>query len=102
MAEYRPYWQQMRDYIHGEMGEELSQEDIDTKIANALSIYSYFTFNQDDIGEEFKARIRTFIDPVDLIQYLEEGGVPPECVEIWAEEDGDDYEYHVYISDTTP
>lgn len=99
----RPYWEEMRDYIYDDVGDVLrTQEEIDTKIADAFSIYSDFTFDQDEIGEEFQARVRTFNDPIDLMRYLEEGGVPPECVEIWAEEDDGDYEYHVYISDTTP
>lgn len=99
----RPYWQEMNDYIYDSVNDELNtQEEIDAKIADAFSIYSDFTFNQDEIGEEFHGRVRTFVDPIDLIRYLEEGGVPPECVEIWGEETEDDIEYHVYISDNTP
>lgn len=99
----RPYWQQMTDYIYNPGEDRLNtQEEIDQRIEDAFSIYSDFTTNQDDIGEEFHGRVRTFTDPIDLIRYVEEGGVPPECVEIWAEEDDGDYEYHVYISDNTP
>ena len=99
----RPYWEEMRDYIYDSVNDELNtQEEIDAKIADAFSIYSDFTFNQDEIGSEFHGRVRTFVDPIDLIRYLEEGGVPPECVEVWAEETEDDIEYHVYISDNTP
>ena len=99
----RPYWQEMTEYIYDSgTGTLRTQEEIDDRIADAFSIYSDFTTNQDDIGEEYKARVRTFLEPIDLIRYLEEGGVPPECVEIWAEETGDDIEYHIYISDTTP
>lgn len=99
----RPYWEEMKEYIYDDVGEVLrTQEEIDARVEDAFSIYSDFTSNMDEIGEEFKARIRTFIDPIDLIRYLEEGGVPPECVEVWIHEDEGDYEYHVFISDTTP
>lgn len=99
----RPYWQEMSDYIYDTVNSELNtQEEIDVKISDALSIYSNFTFDQDEIGEEFKSRMRTFIDPVDLLRWTEEAGIPPECCEIWGEEHEDDIEYHIYISDSTP
>jgi len=98
----RPYWEEMRDYIYDSDNDELNtQEEIDAKIEEAFGVYDLFTLDQDEIGEEFKARMRTFVDPVDLIRWLEEAGVPESAVEIWGEQTDDDIEYHVYISDNS-
>lgn len=98
----RPYWQEMSDYIYDTVNSELNtQAEIDAKIETALSVYDYFTFDQDEIGEEFKSRVRTFWDPIDLIRWVEEAGIPESAVQIWGEVDEDDIEYHIYISDNS-
>ena len=98
----RPYWQEMREYIYDSVNDELNtQEEIDTKIADALSIYDHFTFDQDEIEDEFKSRVRTFWDPVDLIRWAEEAGIPESAIQIWGEEHEDDIEYHIYVSDNS-
>lgn len=98
----RPYWQEMTEYIYDSVNSELNtQEEIDARISDAFSIYDLFTGNQDDIDDDFKSRVRTFFDPIDLIRYVEEGGIPENCVQIWAEETEDDIEYHIYISENS-
>ena len=99
----RPYWQQMTDYIYNPVDNDLNtQEEIDSRIEDALSIFDHFTFDQDEIGAEFKGRTTTFENPIDLIRWVEEAGIPEGCIQVWAYDGGEDVEYHVYVSDDTP
>lgn len=97
---YRDYWQNVIDLVYDDVNSELNtQEEIDDLVASTLSGLVGFTSNQDDIPSDYHGRAREFYSPLDLLVYLQEGGIPDSAVWIWEEVTDDDNIYHAYISD---
>lgn len=97
---YTSYWQDVIDIVYDAINNELNtQEEIDAIIEDQFSILAGYTFDQDEVPAEYHGRAREFYSPLDILQYLMEGGIPNSSVWIWGEELDGDTIYHAYISD---
>lgn len=78
---YRDFWQRQIDIIYDAINNEVNtQEEIDTAVASAMSVFAGFTQDATDIPSDFKRRRRRFDDPIDLMKWIERGGIPIQCI----------------------
>lgn len=96
---YDDFWQDIIDIVWDAINNELNtQEEIDQIISDQFSVFAGYTDNQDTIPGDFKMRQREFDNPVNLMTWLQDGGVPVTAVYIWREDTPDGPYYHTFIS----
>jgi len=99
----RSFWQIIKDVIFNSSESEFrDQAEIDDIVADAFSQYAIVTNDARSIPSVYRRRHNTFFDPLDLIEWINAGAIPPTAVSIYIIPVGDDEERYVcYVSDDT-
>jgi hypothetical protein len=101
LAVLRTFWEFVKEAIFDAAGDQFrTQEEIDDFVDAAFSTYAIVTDNPDEIPGSFRRRNHTFFDPLDLIEWIDQGAIPPNYVAVYINKiDGLTWRYIVYVED---
>jgi hypothetical protein len=100
---YRDFWQEHIDAVYDSLNDELlTQEEIDDALESAFSVFAGYTQDAATIPNEYDRRKREFYDPINLIKWVRDGGIPLSAVIVHRFiSNGGDFKYRAYVSPTT-
>lgn len=100
---YRDFWQELIDLVRNSAtNTDYTQAEIDDNIATAFSVFADYTQDAGTIPNDFKRRKRDFYDPVNLLQWLRDAGIPISSTIIHRHVGNrGDIKYTAYISATS-
>lgn len=100
---YRDFWQEHIDQVYDSLNDTLlTQAEIDDALEAAFSIFAGYTQDANIIPNEYQKRKREFYDPINLLKWIKDGGIPISSVIVHRYiSNGGDFKYRAYISPTS-
>lgn len=98
------FWQDITELVYDAVNNDLyTDEEREALIEDAFSTFAGYTSNAGNIPDNFRRRRTEFYSPVDLLYWVEDGGIPPSAVYIHKHKSVRDNSdrYTTYISPTS-